>query len=134
MTETETRGRVLFKLRKQHLDALAADIRDRFEEDLIGELAGEQPALITGMSKADLRSRVRAAASRAVGYGLAEESAATAFVRLDLELGGDFDSRPEYRWARQIFLDARLSSWEKLDRIRETVRLRPRGPQSEPGA
>jgi hypothetical protein len=110
-------------IRAKQRQALAEGRRAAYVDRLAAHVRALYPEAVWSTPPEDLRRRLDAAVTRALGYGLATEAQAAYFVELTFLLGERFDEDPAYPWAREILDDASLGGDAKKAALAQ--RLRP---------
>ncbi|MEZ4391807.1 MAG: hypothetical protein R3A48_11975 [Polyangiales bacterium] len=108
-----TRG--MLTIRDEQMLLLQRDARRRAMLRLRDHLHLACPARAAAMPQAQLLREVEEGVAQAARYGFEAESDLRVFLECRLELGVDFDTRPDCAWAGEILRDDTLFARDKAD-------------------
>ena len=114
-------------IRKEMMDALGRRTLRQFEDRMVAHLPKAFPEQAGGLAEPELRATVRTGMTRAVQYGVINESDAQRYLEYMMRLGVDFDTAAPTGWAGKILLDETTQGTEKMDRIDERAALAQEG-------
>jgi len=103
----------MLRIRNEQITVLSQVVLRDFEERAITHLRKDLAPATEGVSDEELRKQVREGFQQANCYGFRSERHVVSFVDASVLLGRGFVDAKENAWARQILLDAQLSSEEK---------------------
>jgi hypothetical protein len=112
----------MFRIRKAQIEAFERADRADFEESLLIDLVDDYPEEVGGLSPGELQGRIHRAVDRALAYGIDEEDDVAVFVSLTVELGEQFDTEPNYAWAREILRDPSRDGTLKMEAVQDKLR------------
>ena len=114
----------MFRMRKEIVDALAADRAGRLESEVELDLRAQFPEKCAALGDAQLAATARSAVERAAVHGVIATTDICALAHLMMALGGDFDrDARKYPWAAAIlssrtYREPRTRIAELFDRAR----------------
>jgi hypothetical protein len=108
-------------IRQAQLDALTADRRRRFTDEMALRAAMRHPDALTEFGHAELHARVRQAVERSLACGIDGERDVATFVDLALELGPLLEAELRREWAVDMLGRAGLSGSLKMRHLLERV-------------
>ena len=110
-----------FTMTDSHLEAFAAQQRERFEDEMVVHLRKEFPEEFRKMGEARMRELIREGISSADSYNLVLEYDVARYIELMVAVSPNFDDSPKTPWAEEILTDEELTGREKIYRLYEHV-------------
>lgn len=107
----------MWMLRKEHMEALSAYMRQGFDDRMVKHLRTDFPQESGKMDEKQLREFIDSGVKKASTYTIEPERDVCRFIDLMVGLGADFDKARDMVWARTILRDPALPSGSKLDLI-----------------
>jgi hypothetical protein len=104
-------------VKQQQLDPFLAIEEHRFEERAMAQLREHFPEELKGLDEQRLLAFIRAGRDKAVRYGIESYREVALFLGAMAELGADFDTSADHRWAREILDDPRFDAECKMDLV-----------------
>jgi hypothetical protein len=99
----------MWTIRYEQLETMRqAALRD-FEDYMVQHLHGFIPRLEKVLGDAGLRQVIHYGIARARPYGFTSRACVRFFIETILLFGAEFDTDPQYPWARQILTDERIT-------------------------
>ena len=100
----------MFRLRKEHSDALRRQALADFEARAVRHLREHLPGPTATYSDEELLRRVRRAVPRARQHGLLTQRQVVRFLDVTFLLAEGFDQDPRYEWAAVLLRSTKLSA------------------------
>lgn len=107
----------MLKLRKEHLDAFAAQVVNLFTSRVVAHVKTVWPAECAELGDDAVADTVASAIKRAGALALSTEYDVVRFVDLGFILVKDFETNPLAAWTRPILADGTLAPSAKMDRL-----------------
>src|SRR4051794_22518983 len=85
-----------------------SSLRD-FEDSLVGHLHAFIPQLAEALGEERLRKVIRYGLEHSRPYGFASGGSIRFFIEMIILFGAEFDSDPQYPWAKQILTDPSIA-------------------------
>ena len=97
----------MLTIRKEQMKALAACMREGFEERMVKNIAENFPVQFRTMwnpkdGDAHVRSLVQKGATAAESYGLEASADLAGFIHLMVAIAPDFDTQPRLEWMAKV--------------------------------
>jgi hypothetical protein len=108
----------VLKIRPEQRDALGAVHLASYEERMLSHVNHFFPEQCEALTEEQTVEAIREGIQRAAAYEIVAERDVCKFTDLMFAFGRDFDSNPEYPWAREILRDPLLpNSHIRMDRL-----------------
>ena len=114
----------MFVLRTQHIEAFEQGYREAFEDRMVRHVDAKFPVEFDKLGEDKVRRRIREGVERAERYEIREQPHVARFIRFMFALGPDFDTARKTAWVREILKDTSVPPAERLDKVRETARVK----------
>jgi hypothetical protein len=107
----------MFQIRDEHMQGFESVALDNFEERGVSHFREHLPDDAGRYSDAELRERIRRAASRCKTYELTSEQQIMCFADAGLLIGENFDTDPEHPWAAHILHNREVPPEERASAV-----------------
>jgi hypothetical protein len=92
-----------------------------FEALMVTHLARFSPLHSVSLGDAGIRTLIRDGVARAAPHGFTARSTVRFYIECMVLLGADFDTDPQYAWARPILADVSVPEVERADRLHDAL-------------
>ena len=108
----------MFAIRKEQEAVLGAAAREHFENEMMAHCQKFSPPLCATLEEPQLRLAIQYAIENAERYGLTTQGPVRLYIEMAMLFGSDFDSDPQYPWAKEILTNKELFiQSEKADQL-----------------
>jgi hypothetical protein len=107
----------MFKFRKEHLDAFAAQAAGFFCVRVVAHVQAVWPEECGELGAEAVAELVKKLVGRAAALGLSSEMDVARFVDLAFILAEDFETNPNCGWLKAVLADPKIPPAAKMDKL-----------------
>jgi len=119
----------MLTIRREQMAVLSDYMRKRFEDRIVRHLISTYPGQFQKLSEphsgdGQVRAFVQEGVKKAVGYQIIAEHDVGRFIDLLVQLGPEFETRPDAAWARSILRDPKLTGRARVGLMEQQLAAR----------
>ncbi|MEN8446403.1 MAG: hypothetical protein ABG776_15485 [Cyanobacteria bacterium J06555_13] len=111
----------MLTIRKPQTEAFRRYGRDQFASEMARHLRAIYPIKTEGISDQALTKDIQVGIKKATNYGIRQPFDLQHFLEIRIELGADFDTNPDMKWASEILNSSAITASEKIDALDDHI-------------